>query len=37
MPGKRAALWPQIVAGNDKQSLIRIEEGLPDTVSWWLE
>lgn len=37
MPGKRAALQPQIVAGNDKQSLIRIEEGLPDTVSWWLE
>ena len=27
----------QIVAGNDKQSLIRVEEGLPDTVSWWLE
>lgn len=37
MQRKRAALQPQIVAGNDKQSLIRIEEGLPDTVSWWLE
>lgn len=37
MPRKQAALEQQIVAGNDSQSLIRIEEGLPDTVSWWLE
>lgn len=27
----------QIVAGNDKHSLIRIEAELPDTVAWWLE
>lgn len=37
MPRKRAALQPQIVAGNDNRFLIRIEEWIPDTVSWWLE
>ena len=37
MPRKQVALAPQIVAGNSKQSLICIEEGNPDTVSWWLE
>jgi site-specific recombinase XerD len=37
MPRKQTALVPQIVAGNDSHSLIRIEEGLPDTVSWWAE
>jgi integrase len=34
---KQAALVPQIVAGNSETSLIRIEEGLPDTISWWAE
>lgn len=37
MVKKRAALVPQIVAGKSESSLIRIEEGLPDTVSWWAE
>jgi integrase len=37
MARKQAALVPQIVAGNDKNALIRIEEGSPDVISWWLE
>jgi integrase len=37
MPRKQAALVPQIVAGNDKNALIRIERDSPDTISWWLE
>jgi integrase len=37
MVKKQVALVPQIVAGNDSRSLIRLEEGLPDTISWWAE
>lgn len=37
MVKKQSALVPQIVAGKSESSLIRIEEGLPDTVSWWAE
>jgi site-specific recombinase XerD len=37
MPRKQAALVPQIVAGNDSQALIRLEEGFPDSIGWWLE
>jgi len=37
MPRKHAALTPQIVAGNNKSTLIRFENGTPDTISWWLE
>jgi integrase len=34
---KQASLVPQIVAGKSETSLIRIEESLPDTISWWAE
>jgi len=37
MPRKQAALVSQIVAGNDKHALIRVERDSPDTISWWLE
>jgi integrase len=37
MPRKQAALAPQIVAENNKSSLVRPEAGLPDTIGWWLE
>src|ERR1041384_2241516 len=37
MPRNQAALVPQIVAGKSGNALIRIEEDLPDTISWWLE
>lgn len=37
MPKKQATLQPQIVAGNSEKTLIRFEEGLPDTVSWWAD
>jgi site-specific recombinase XerD len=37
MPKKQSALIPQIVAGNDKNTLIRLEPGFPDMISWWLE
>jgi integrase len=37
MPRKRAALAPQVVAGKNESSLIRVAEGIPDTISWWLE
>jgi integrase len=37
MPRKSAALVPQIVAGKSEKALIRVAEGLPDTISWWLE
>lgn len=37
MPRKQATLVPQIVAGKSETSLIRIEESLPDTISWWAE
>jgi integrase len=37
MPRKRAALTPQVVAGKKESSLIRVAEGIPDTISWWLE
>jgi integrase len=37
MPRKQAALQPQIVAGNSQTALIRLDEGFPDEISWWLE
>jgi integrase len=37
MPRKSTVLVPQVVAGKSERSLIRVEEGIPDTVSWWLE
>jgi integrase len=37
MPRKRAALVPQVVAGKSETALIRVAEGTPDTISWWLE
>jgi integrase len=37
MPRKSTALIPQIVAGKSERTLIQVEEGLPDTISWWLE
>ena len=37
MPRKQSTPASQIVAGNDKDTLIRIKEGSPDALSWWLE
>ena len=37
MPRKQSTRTAQIVAGNDSSALIRIENGSPDTLSWWLE
>jgi len=37
MPRKQAALQPQFVAGNSQTALIRLDEGFPDEISWWLE
>ncbi len=37
MPRKQAALVPQIVAGKNQNTLIRLEAGFPDSVSWWME
>jgi len=37
MAQKLGALEPQIVAGNDNRSPMRIGERLSETVSWWLE
>lgn len=37
MPRKQAALEPQLVAGNSRAALIRFDDDLPDTISWWAE
>ena len=37
MPRKSTALVPQIVAGKSEKALIRVAEGLPGTIPWWLE
>lgn len=37
MVKKQSAIVPQIIAGKSGSSLIRIEEGIQDTVLWWAE